>query len=520
MGNVATKYFLQIGRITLILHSYFKKHFKRLKYTDFQQKKPFIPMKSTLNKTSDVNGTIVIELEKEDYQEKVEKSLNHYRQSANIPGFRQGKVPKNVIRKMYGKAVLVDEINKIVSDELGNFIRENKLKILGEPIADDSEEKQVDLERDEKMSFYFDVALTPEFELTLDKQTELTWYNVKLEDDLLEKQMESYRQHYGSYASVEEEAKDTDLIKGTLTEMEGEQEKEGGQVIENAILMPSYLKDETVRNSFIGAKVGDTVVFNPMTAYDNNQAEVASLLQTTKENIGDATPDYRFGISEVTRYKEAEMNQELFDKVLGEGVATSEEDFREKVSAELTRQFKSSVDHLFIHQAKDLIVEKMQDVAFPDDFLKRWLLETSSERTPEQLEGDYPRILEDLKFHIAKQKIVEENELKVEYQDIEVLAAEVAKAQFAQYGMTNLPADVLQNYTRSLLEKEETVQNLVERATEEKVIEWLKGHVTVVEKEIYSKEFNELMSEHSHTHHEKEHEEGDEGTASKEENEE
>ncbi|HHT34898.1 MAG: trigger factor [Proteiniphilum sp.] len=459
-------------------------------------------MKSTLNKTNDVNGTIVIELEKEDYQEKVEKSLNQYRQRANIPGFRQGKVPKGVIRKMYGKAVLVDEINKIVSDELGNFIRENKLKILGEPIADDSEEKQVDLEKDETMSFYFDVALTPEFELTLDKETELTWYNVKLEEDLLDKQMDGYRQNYGTYDSVEEEAKDTDLIKGTLTEMDGAQVKEEAEAIENAILMPSYVKDETTRNSFIGAKVGDSVVLNPMTAYDNNKAEVASLLQTTKETLGDATPDYRFEIKEVTRYKEAEMNQELFDKVLGEGVATSEEEFKEKVAAELTRQFKPSVDHLFIHQAKDLIVEKMKDVTFPDAFLKRWLLETSDERTPEQLEEDYPRILEDLKFHIAKQKIVEENELKVEYQDIEALAAEVAKAQFAQYGMTNLPADVLQNYTKSLLEKEETVQNLVERATEDKVIDWLKANVSVMEKEIYSKEFNELMGEHSHTHHE------------------
>jgi trigger factor len=305
-------------------------------------------MKSTLNKTSDVNGTIVIELEKEDYQEKVEKSLNQYRQRANIPGFRQGKVPKGVIRKMYGKAVLVDEINKIVSDELGNFIRENKLKILGEPMADDSEEKQVDLEKDETMSFYFDVALTPEFELTLDKETELTWYNVKLEADLLDKQLDGYRQNYGTYETIEEEAKDTDLIKGTLTEMEGAQVKEEGEVIENAILMPSYVKDETTKNSFIGAKVGDSVVFNPLSAYDNNKAEVASLLQTTKEQVGETTSDYRFDIKEVTRYKEAEMNQELFDKVLGEGVSTSEEDFREKVSAELTRQFKPSVDHLFM----------------------------------------------------------------------------------------------------------------------------------------------------------------------------
>ncbi|NLY23404.1 MAG: trigger factor [Bacteroidales bacterium] len=459
-------------------------------------------MKSTLNKTDDVNGTIVIELEKADYQEKVDKSLNQYRQKANIPGFRQGKVPKSVIQKMYGKAVLVDEINKLVTDELGNYIRENKLKILGEPISDDSEEKQVDLENDELMKFYFDIALTPEFELVLDKETQLNWYHVKLEDELFEKQMDAYKQNYGTYVSVEGEAKDTDLIKGTLTEVEAGVDTENGQVIENAVLMPSYVKDETVKNSFIGAKVGDSVVFNPKTAYDNNEAEVASLLQTTKDKVADINCDFRFDIKEVTRYQEAEMNQELFNKVLGDGVVTTEEEFRNKVGAELNNQFKPNVDHLFIHEARDIIVEKMNDVQFPDAFLKRWLLESSEERTAEQVEEDYPKIMEDLKFHIAKQKIVEEHEIKVEFSDIEALAAEVAKAQFAQYGMTNLPADVLQNYTKSLLEKEETVQNLVERATEDKIIQWLKENVTVVEKDIFSNDFNKMMSEHAHLHEE------------------
>jgi trigger factor len=457
-------------------------------------------MKSTLNKKDEVNGTIVIELEKADYQEKVDKSINQFRQKANIPGFRQGKVPKSVIQRMYGKAVLVDEVNKLVTEELTNFIRENKLKILGEPISDDSEEKQVDLDKDETLTFYFDVALTPEFELPLDKSTEMTYYRVKLEDDLLEKQLDAYKQNYGTYATIEEEAKDTDLIKGTLTEMDGEKEKENGLVIENAILMPSYLKEESVKNQFIGAKVGNSIVFNPKSAYDNNEAEVASLLQTTKENIQDINSDFRLDIKEITRYKEAELNQELFDRILGEGVVTSEEEFRTKIASELSNQFKPNADHLFIHTAKDIIVEKMKDVKFPDEFLKRWLLESNDKKTAEEVEADYPAILEDLKFHIAKQKIVEENGIKVEYQDIEALAAEVAKAQFAQYGMTNLPADVLQNYTKSLLEKEETIQNLYDRATEEKLIAWLKENLAVTEKEISSKEFSEIMSEHAHKH--------------------
>lgn len=456
-------------------------------------------MKSTLNKTDEVNGTIVIELEKADYQEKVDKSLNKLRQRAEIPGFRQGKVPKSVIHKMYGKSVLIDEINTIITEELGNFVKENKLKILGEPLADNSPENQVDLDKDENYTFHFNIGLTPNFDLKLE-DVEQTYYSVELEGDLLDKQIDSYKQNFGTYLKVEEEAVETDLIKGKLTEVENGEEKAEGIVVENAILMPSYLKDETTKSSFIGAKVGDSVVFNPKTAYDNNEAEVASLLQRTKDEINDINPDFRFDIDEVTRYKEAELNQELFDRVVGEGVVTTEEEFRSKVKDQILKQFKPSADHLFIHEMRDIIVEKMADVVFPEDFLKRWLLESNDKKNEEQIESDFPLILNDLKFHVFKQKVVEDNEIKIEFSDIEALAIEVARSQFAQYGMSNLPDDVLKNYSKSLLEKEETIQNLYEKATEDKVIDWLKSNIKLVEKTVSSEEFNKIMSEHSHQH--------------------
>ncbi len=456
-------------------------------------------MKSTLNTTNEVNGTIVIELEKADYQEKVEQSLNQFRRKAQLPGFRQGKVPKSVIHKMYGKAVLADEVNKLVTDELARFLQDNKLKILGEPMPDESEDKRVDLEKDEAMTFYFNVALTPEFELPLE-ELEVTRYNIELEPELLDKQIQIYQQNYGSYLSVEEEALDTDLIKGTLTEWEGDAAKKEGRVVENAILMPSYVKDEAVKKSFIGTKVGDHVLFNPMTAYDNNEAEVASLLHDTKEGVKGIDSDFRFDIAEVTRYKEAELDQDLFDKILGEGAADSEEQFREKVEAMMIAQFKPNVDHLFIHEVRDLIVEKMSDVVFPDELLKKWLLTTDENRTAEEVEEDYPAILEDLKFYVAKQKIVEENDIKVEMPDVEAMAVEVARAQFAQYGMTNLPADALQNYAQGMLEKEETVRSLYEQATENKLIEWLMEHVTVIDKGVTTKEFGEIVEEHTRLH--------------------
>ncbi|MGI6073850.1 MAG: trigger factor [Fermentimonas sp.] len=459
-------------------------------------------MKSTLNKKDDINATIVIELEKADYQEQVDKSLNQLRHRADIPGFRKGKVPKGIIQKMYGKSVLVDEINKIVSEEVANYIRDNNVKVLGEPLPDNSEDKMVDLDKDENYVFHFDVGLTPEFEMPVDKSIELTNYIVELEDDLLNKQIDAYKQNFGNYLKVEEESVDTDLIKGVLTELENGNVKEGGKVIENAIIMPSYIKDEEIKKSFIGAKVGDKVAFDPKKAYENNMAEVASLLQTTKEDAEKIDSEFSFEINEVTRFQEAEINQELFDKVLGEGAVTTEEEFRNKVKENLEAQFRPNADHLINHEARDIIVERMKDVKFPDEFLKRWLKETNEGRSDEDIEKDYPLLLEDLRYHVVRQRIIEDNELKVESEEIDELAKDVARAQFAQYGMSNLPDDMLQNYAKSLLENQETVRNLFDRVLDNKVLDWLKENVTVIEKKVSTEEFNKIVTEHSHKHDE------------------
>jgi len=458
-------------------------------------------MNVTLNKQDNVNSVITVAIEKSDYQDKVEKSLSQYRQKANIPGFRPGKTPKNLIRKMYGKVVIIEEINKLASDELFKYIQDNNLKILGEPLLSENS-KAIDFDIDEEFEFNFDIALTPEFEIVLDKNDTLSYNNVKLEEELLQQQLDAYKQNYGKYTKVDESAKDTDLLKGTLTELENGESKVEGLVIDNAILMPSYLKDEDTKNKFVGSNANDVIVFNPRTAYDNNEAELASLLQTTKEKVTDINSDFQFEIKEITRYEEAEMNQELFDKVLGENVVSNEDEFKTKIEELLNNQFKPASNNLFMKEARELFLKKMESVEFPVTFLKRWLINSNDKYkdNEESLETDFPNILDDLKFHISKEQLAEKNDLKVEVSDVEALAAEVAKSQFAQYGMTNLPADVLQNYVQSLLGKEETVRNLYERALEDKVGEWLKQNITINEIEIMSKDFNKLLDESAHDH--------------------
>ena len=456
-------------------------------------------MKVTINKTDNVNGIIAIELEKPDYQENVDKSLNQFRHKANIPGFRQGKVPKGIIQKMYGKSVLAEEINKLVSNELYKYIKDNNLNILGEPLPNEEEQKTIDFDKDENFEFKFDVALAPEFELPLNKKDALTYYNVKLEGDLLDKQYDAYKQNYGTYKKVEEAAVETDLVKGKITEIDNGEPKENLLEIENGIIMPSYIKDEETKKKFVGANVGDSIVFNPKTAYDNNAAEISSLLQISKDDVKEVNSDFTFEIQEVTRYEEAEMNQELFDKVLGEGVVSSEDDFKSKVSEMLNNQFKPAADNLFMKSARELILKKLKDVEFPDAFLKRWLLVANEKNTEETIESDYPKIAEDLKFHLSKEKIVKEQDIKIENTDVEAFAAEVAKAQFSQYGMSNVPADVLENYVKRMLGDQNTVRNMYDQVVENKVMEWLKQTVKVNEKEISSKDFEKLLSEDNET---------------------
>ena len=451
-------------------------------------------MNVTLNKTDSVNGVISIEMERADFQGNVDKALNQYRRKASIPGFRPGKVPMGVVKKLYGTSVLAEEVNKLINSSLSNYIQENKLPILGEPLPKEDPEKELDLEKDEKFTFEFEVGLTPEFDLTFDKETALPLYKVELEDDLFEKQIEGYKQNFGTYDKIEESALETDLIKGKAVELENGEPKEDGIVVENAILMPSYIKnDEETKNRFVGANAGDEVIINPKLAYDN-EAEIASFLNIKKEDVADVTSDFKFSIEEITRFKEAELNQEMFDKVLGEGVATDEESFRAKVKEELSKQFAPDADYFFMKEVRKAILEKMEDAEFPEEFLKKWLKLTNEEATDELIEKDFPNILNDIKYQIAKDKIVTDNDIKTEATDVQELASQVAQSQFAQYGMSNLPAEMLQDYVKRMLENEETVKGLFARVVENKIAAWMKENITLEEIVITSEEFSKLTA--------------------------
>ncbi len=451
-------------------------------------------MNVSLKNIDATKGIVKIEIVKEDYAEKVDKSLKNFRQKANVPGFRKGMVPMGMVKKMYGKHVLVEEVNKLISENLYTYIRESKLNILGEPMPNETEQQPIDFDNQETFEFCFDVAYAPEIKIELSKNDKVPYYQVLIDDEMINKQVEAYQANFGGYDEAES-VEEKDLIKGVVAELENGAPKEGGIVVEDAVLMPLYIKDEAEKAKFIGAEKNAVIVFNPNKAYEGAEAEIASFLKVDKEAVPAITGDFSFEIKEVTRHKNAEINQDLFDKVFGEGVVTSEEEFKNKIREALTEQFTPQSDFKFLTDIRDVLVERAGELHFADDLLKRWLLAANEKNTAEQIEADYPQVVKDLTYHLIKETLVKENDIKVEDADIEAFAKRVAKAQFAQYGMLSVPEDVLANYAKDMLKNKQTLQNIIDRSVEEKLASWLKGQVELETKEVTPDDFGKLFEE-------------------------
>ena len=440
-----------------------------------------------------VNAVITIVLDKADYQEKVEKTLKNYRKKANVPGFRPGNVPAGLINKLYGKAVLAEEVQQLVGESLYNYIKDNQLNILGEPLAS-VDQPAIDFDTQESFTFKFDLALSPELTFTLNKKDAIPYYTIDVTDDMVNEQVKSLASRNGSYVKVDA-AEEKDVVKGLLTELQADgQPAAEGVVVEDAVLMPAYVKDAGEKAKFMGVTVGQTVVFNPAKAYEKAEAELASLLHVAKDVATTIESDFSFEIKEITRFQDGELNQELFDSIYGKDEVKTEADFRERVKTSIEAQFVPESDYRFMIDAKTVLLKKLSDVAFPVDTLKRWVLATKKDQTEASVDTDMPAMIEDLKWHLMKEQIVKENNLTVTDAELLETAKKVTRAQFAQYGMMNVPEDLLTNYAGDMLKKEETRQNILDQAMSAVVANHLKGVVKLNQKAISMEDFNKLYA--------------------------
>lgn len=437
------------------------------------------------------NAVLTLSIEKADYTEKVEKTLKEYRKKANVPGFRPGMVPVGLIKKMYGKAVLAEEINKIISDELYKYISDNKINMLGEPLPNETEQKEIDFNTQEEFEFVFDLGIAPEFEVELTGKEKVKYYTISVSDEMIDNQVKSYQSRYGKYIQ-EESVEEKDMVKGQLLELIDGKVNESGIKLSDAVLTPGYMKDDAQKAIFVGAAKGATVVFNPSKAFDND-AELASLLKVSKDEVKNIVADFQFTIEGITRYYDAEIDQELFDKVYGEGTVASETEFRTKIQESIQENLSADSEYKFGEDAKEVLLAKYDSLTFPDAFLKRWLLATNTNMTAETVETEYPKMIQDLKWQLIKDKVAKANELKVEAEDVNEYAKKIAKAQFAQYGMVGMDDEIVENYAKDILKKEETAKSIIERVVENKVFEVVKSKVKLDNKSISIDDFNKMF---------------------------
>ena len=451
-------------------------------------------MKVSFDAPDKINGLLTITIEEEDYKNDVEKELKNYRKRANVPGFRPGMVPMGLIRRQYGNAVKMDVVNKKLSDEVNKYISDNKINMLGMPLGSEKQEP-VDLEKPAPYTFMFDIAVAPEFDIELSDKDKVDYYDITVDDKLVDQQVDNFAARFGKYNDNAESFSGNDILVGDLRELDAEgNAKEDGLTVEGAQVMPEYLKDEDEKKRFEGAKVGDIITFNPNKAYAGS-AEVAAILKIEKDAIKDHEGDFSYQITSIRHFEKHAIDQELFDQVFGKDTVKDEKAFREKVSEGLKEQFTFDQDFRFLQDLRKYCEEKVGQLTFPDALLKRILKENNKDKDDEFINKNYEPSIKNLTWDLIRNKIAEKAGLKVDDNDVKNVAKEVARAQFAQYGMLNLGEEYVDNYANELLKQQDTVQQFAERALEEKITAAEKAVVTLNHKEISFDDFNKLGQE-------------------------
>ncbi len=446
-------------------------------------------MEFTLKNQNATSAILSVTIQEADYSALVEKQLKNFRQKANVPGFRPGMVPMGLIKKQYGTAVKAEEINKLLQTKIFEYIRENKIDMLGEPLPIEEQQAGINMADDKDFTFEFEIALAPKFDAVLDKNDKLPYYRIQPTEEMIEGQVNAFAQRCGEYKQVDA-CQEGDMLKGTLTES-----VENGIVVREAVMMPAYMKNDEQKALFNGAKVDDVVTFNPSVAFANNEAELSSLLKVQKGEVAAHAGDFTFAITEITRFVASELNQTVFDAAFGKDVVTNEADFRAKISEQFEARFEVESDYKLLMDVRTYLMDKLGKFEYDEAILRRIM---EGNKAGEAVsEEDFQKSLTELTWHLIKEQLAKKFEVKIDDNDVLAVAKDATRDQFAQYGMANVPEDLLENYAKEMLKQEKTREALINRAVDVKLIQGIKGAVTLDEEKVSVEDFNKKVSENA-----------------------
>lgn len=457
-------------------------------------------MNVSIEKKDALNATIAVHVTSADYAPQIDKQLKDYQKRANIPGFRPGMAPKSMIEKMYGNSVLLEAINASASKGLFDYIEEHKLNILGQPVL--TEDTKIDeLSKDQDYTFKFDIGLSPEFTLNLGAGDTFTKYAVQADEKQIDEEVERLRKRFGNLHDVET-AEDNDMVYASFTEVD-----DNGNVIEGGVhsdstpVLTSTINNGAIKNEFIGATKGKSFDVNVFDLFDNNETEISHALGINKLTVKDISPNFRVHVKEIKRNEEAELNQELFDKIYGEGVVTSIEDLRARIRTELEGYFSGQADHLLEHEMIDTLVAK-QNIELPDAFLKRWLIDRHGDKfNAENVDEAYTAEARSLRGHLFEEKVLVDSNVKVEEADIKAAALNYTRQMFGAYGNAGLSDEMLESIIEPSMKKDDYRSRMINLAVSQKVREILRSKVTIEEKQVSMDEFNKIVTDHNEQHH-------------------
>lgn len=449
-------------------------------------------MNVTLDRIDNVNGVITLSIEEKDYQEKVKKELKQIGMKHPLPGFRPGHVPASLLQKKYGKDVLVEIVNREIYDNLVNYIQENKLNILGEPIISNAEEVNFDTMKD--FSFKFEVGFAPEVSLKLDNTVTVPYYNIEVDQKMVDQQNEMLCKRFGKQVKGEQ-VDATALVKGSMVELdENGAVKENGLNVESTIVAPQYFKSEDEKAKFADKKLGDEIVFNPWATCEGNLGELSSMMNVDREQA-DIKSDFKLTVNEILVNQPAELNQELFDAVFGKDSCKNEEEYFAKLKEMIAGQLVNDSNFRFTVDAENVLREQVGTLELPTEFLKKWLVRQDNKYTAENIDEEFTKMVPQLEWQLIKEQAAKQLDVKVNDDDLLADAKRIAYQQFAQYGMTNIPEDMIEKYAKDILENKEYRSQIVQQSVDNKLYAEIKNAVKLDEKTVNVDEFNALFAE-------------------------
>jgi trigger factor len=447
-------------------------------------------MNIELQKTGELTATVKIDLSPADYEEKVLKVLKDYQRKAQMPGFRPGKVPFGLTKKLYGQAVTADEINKLLGESLDSFIREQNLDLLGNPLANTGKTPQIDFSEPAEMSFYFDLGLSPQFELQLDGKSGIIYHRIEVSDEIASKYMDDLRRRNGTLTDVEVSEKG-DLLKGDFAELDADGNVKPEGIISNGSVNPELFKDETIQALFGGVKVGDVVKFNPMQA-SGNATDVAAMLGISKEQAETLNAEFNFTVTGISRMIPAEMNAEFFEKIYPGVEIADEAALLEQIKKDAAGSFVGESDKKFFNDAIKYLIESSA-IELPDEFLKRWLVDVNQDKlTAEEVEKNYDDYARSMRWQLIENRMIREHNIQVSEEEIR----DVFRSYFQRPGSAEMDEDMkmrIDGIVDSFMKNKEDVRRINDQLFEQKILTFLKEKIQPEEQAISYEDFAKLQ---------------------------